>query len=79
MRTPVFWKEGARTERGPAQWQGVSGQPLCLEPSELSGGREGGREAFLEEGGFPTIQRAYIGILRARREALELKEQPVEG
>lgn len=41
--------------------------------------REGGREAFLEEGGFPTIQRAYIGILRGRRKALELKEQPVEG
>ena len=41
-------------------------------------GRDGGRESFLEKGGFLTIQRAHIGILRGRQKAFELKEQPVE-
>ena len=30
-------------------------------------GRDGGKESFLEKGGFLTIQRAHIGISRGGR------------
>lgn len=65
-------KEGTRKEQRPAHQSGISREPLCLEPLELSGGREG--RLFGGKGLPETIQRADTGILRESQKAFKLEE-----